>query len=81
MHEERTERVCISRLSNDESTRGQRVYVTGPHFGQGNGPYHEGAVFSSTQDKAKASTYKRWVAEGMIASKSWQVAEIEAVDA
>jgi hypothetical protein len=81
MHAERTERVYISRLSSDADKRGQRVYVTGPHFGQGLGAYHRGAVFSSTQDKAKASTFERWVAEGMIARKSWQVAEVEPVDA
>lgn len=80
MQDKRNEPVYITRLSSDSATRGQRVYVTGPHFGEGRGPYHEGATFSSTQDKAKASTFLRWRAEGMIARKSWQVAQVEPVD-
>lgn len=81
MHDQRNRRVYITRSSVDHSTRGQRVYVTGPHFGQGRGSFHDGAVFSSTPNREEASTFPCWVAEGMIERKSWQVAETEPADA
>lgn len=62
--------VLITRNSADHSTRGQRVYVTGPHFGID--------VYSSTFNRAEATRYDRAEAEKLVASK-WQnlIAQIE----
>jgi hypothetical protein len=49
--------VVITRESVELSNFGTRVYVTGPHFGDGHGEGHEGAVFSSTTNPAKSSKY------------------------
>jgi hypothetical protein len=81
MHAERTDRVVITRGTKGETVNGKprppRVYITGPHFGVGRGPYHTGATFSSTESREEASVFERWVAEGMVERKSWQMAELE----
>jgi hypothetical protein len=70
-----SERVVITRDTRGETVNGKprapRVYITGPHFSEGVGPYHDGAVFSSTEKREEASTFDREIAEGMIARGKW----------
>jgi hypothetical protein len=67
MHGKPTDRVLITRASAEASTRGQRVYITGPHFSKS-----PDGVYSSTQDRAKASTYTRVMAENLLAKGKWR---------
>jgi hypothetical protein len=57
-----------------------RVFVTGPHFGDGHGHGHAGAVFSSTENPAEASRYDRDKAEAILAAhRSWRSPKIEGI--
>ena len=58
------DRVVITRDDNSIPQQAQRVYITGPHFGEG--------IYSSTTDPAKASTFSREKAEELIAEGKWR---------
>lgn len=56
----------IERDSSDPDSPG-RVYVTGPHFGD-----TDDSVFSSTQERAKATRYERAHAERLLRKRKWR---------
>lgn len=66
MHGKPTDRVLITRASAEASTRGQRVYVTGPHFSES-----DDGLFSSKTDRAEATVYTRAHAERLLAKGKW----------
>jgi hypothetical protein len=61
------ERVLITRGTQGETVGGRsrpaRVFITGPHFGRD--------VFSSTEDREKASRFTRTEAERLLRSGKW----------
>lgn len=70
--------VIITRESAELSNFGERVFVTGPHFGKGFGHGHSGAVFSSTTDPAQASRYSEKKAAAIVSIHgSWTAPKIE----
>jgi hypothetical protein len=71
----RDDRVVITRDSADLSTKGTRVYVTGPHFGN-----TDDSVFSSTADRAKASEFQRAHAERLLRKGKWASLNPEIVE-
>lgn len=60
----RDDLVLITRFSAEESQRGQRVYVTGPHFGFD--------IYSSTFHREQASRFPRFEAERLLAEGKWR---------